>query len=100
VITPFYYGCEADDRMNATGFDRQLLPGDQTLKAMFSSDVGHWDVTDMSSVLAEAYELVENGLIGEEDFRDFVFSNPAELFTQMNPEFFAGTAVEDAVKAT
>lgn len=99
VITPFYYGCEADDRMNATAFDRRLLPGDQTLKAMFSSDVGHWDVTDMSSVLAEAYELVENGLIGEDDFRDFVFTNPAELFTQMNPDFFAGTAVEGAVQA-
>jgi hypothetical protein len=53
----------------------------------------------MSSVLAEAYELVENGLIGEEDFRDFVFTNPVELFTQMNPDFFSGTAVEDAVKA-
>ena len=26
----------------------------------------------MTEVTAEAYELVEHGLIGEEDFRDFV----------------------------
>jgi hypothetical protein len=28
-----------------------------------------------------------------------VFTNPVELFTQMNPDFFAGTAVEDGVQA-
>jgi hypothetical protein len=51
----------------------------------------------MSEVLEEAYELVEHGLISEANFRDFVFVNPASLHTGMNPEFFQGTVVEDAV---
>jgi hypothetical protein len=45
----------------------------------------------------EAYELVEKGHISEEHFRAFVFDNPVRLWTNMNPDFFAGTGVESAV---
>jgi hypothetical protein len=48
-------------------------------------------------VLAEAYELVEHGLITEENFREFVFTNAASLHTALNSEFFTGTVVQDAV---
>lgn len=97
LVPNFYYGCEADDRMNVTAFDTRVLPGGRKLNAMFSSDFGHWDVTDMAGVLAEAHELVDEGLLSDEDFGDFVFRNPARLFTDMDPEFFVGTAVEDDV---
>ncbi len=90
----FYFGCEADDPANAWAFQ-----GGPPLKAMFGSDLGHWDVPDMSQVLEEAFELVEGGLISEEDFRDFVFANPVSLHGDMNPDFFRGTAVEDAAAA-
>lgn len=90
----FYFGCEADDPMTAWAFDRH---GHHRLRPIFSSDVGHFDVVDMSAVLEEAWELVEHGLIDEEAFREFVFVNPVRLHTAMNPEFFAGTAVEGAV---
>jgi predicted TIM-barrel fold metal-dependent hydrolase len=97
LVPNFYYGCEADDRMNAVGFDTRLLPGGRRLNAIFSSDFGHWDVTDMGDILHEAYELVEEGILSPEDFRRFVFDNPVELFTGMNPDFFEGTAVAAAV---
>ena len=97
LVPNFYYGCEADDRMNVTAFDTRVLPGGRKLNAMFSSDFGHWDVTDMAGVLVEAHELVEDGLLSDEDFADFVFHNPARLFASMDPEFFAETAVEDEV---
>ena len=97
LVPNFYYGCEADDRMNVTAFDTRVLPGGRKLNAMFSSDFGHWDVTDMAGVLVEAHELVEDGLLSDEDFADFVFHNPARLFAGMDPEFFIGTAVEDEV---
>jgi hypothetical protein len=51
----------------------------------------------MRDVVKEAYELVEHGLLTEADFRDFMFANPARLWTTMNPNFFKGTRVEDAV---
>jgi predicted TIM-barrel fold metal-dependent hydrolase len=89
-----YFGCEADDVMTAWAFDPH---GNHRLKPIFSSDVGHFDVVDMTEVLAEAYELVEDGLLCEDDFRDFVFTNAATLHTSMNPDFFKGTVVEDAV---
>ena len=33
------------------------------LNALFSSDIGHFDVPDMTEVVPEAYELVEHGLL-------------------------------------
>jgi predicted TIM-barrel fold metal-dependent hydrolase len=95
--TRFYYGCEADDPMNALAFASDLNPGGSTLPAIFSSDIGHWDVRDMRGVVPEAFELVEHGQIDEQQFRDFVFKNPAELWTSMNPNFFGGTSVEGVV---
>ena len=47
---------------------------------MFSSDIGHWDVPDMAGILVEAWELVEDGLIDEADFREFVFANPVRFY--------------------
>ena len=90
----FFFGCEADDPSNAWAFKG---PEHLRVQAMFGSDIGHWDVSDMTGVLEEAYELVEHEHIGEEDFMQFVFTNPARLHAGMNPEFFKGTVVEDAV---
>ena len=50
----------------------------------------------MRDAAVEAYELVEKGLISEEDFRNFVFVNPVKHKTDVNPDFFKGTVVEDA----
>ena len=93
-VERFYFGCEADDALVATAFDTRLLPLGARLNAMFSSDIGHWDVPDMSDVLGEAYELVERGVLGEADFRDFVFGHPVRFYTSANPHFFRGTRVE------
>ncbi|MSO65816.1 MAG: amidohydrolase [Alphaproteobacteria bacterium] len=95
-IPNFYYGCEADDRMVAVAFNSKLNHFGVKLKAVFSSDAGHWDVTNINAVLAEAYGLVEDGLISEGDFRSFTFANIVEQHGQMNPNFFKGTAVEGA----
>ena len=92
----FHFGCEADDPLNASAFSTRLPMGAR-LKAIFSSDIGHWDVPDMSKVLVEAYELVDDGHFSEQDFRDFAFTNPVSLWRDSNPEFFRGTAVESAV---
>jgi hypothetical protein len=67
------------------------------INAIYGSDIGHFDVPDMSEVTAEAYEPVEHGAMTEDDFRDFVFCNPVKLWTALNPDFFKGTAVEGAV---
>jgi predicted TIM-barrel fold metal-dependent hydrolase len=92
------FGCEADDAMNALAFDRSRLPHLIRLNAMFASDIGHWDVPDVREVLPEAWELVENGYLTEEDFVDFACGNVVRLLTDMNPRFFEGTAVADAVR--
>lgn len=93
LVPNFFYGCEADDRMNGAAFDTRVLPGGRKLNAIFSSDFGHWDVPEMTSVLADAWELVEDGIITETDFRAFVYDNPLRLFTDMNPDFFADTTI-------
>ena len=65
---------------------------------LFGSDIGHFDVPDMTEVLVEAYEGVEDGIITEDDFRDFVFGNPVRFWAGMNPNFFKGTAIESQVQ--
>ncbi|MGE0384243.1 MAG: amidohydrolase family protein [Gammaproteobacteria bacterium] len=94
----FYFGCEADDPMNALAFKPEMLPFRLRMNAMFASDIGHWDVPDLRGVLPEAWELVEDGHIGTGDFRDFTFGNVARMLTAVNPKFFDGTAVADAVR--
>jgi hypothetical protein len=89
---PFYFGCEADDRMNAVAFSK-VNPFGARINAIFSSDVGHFDVPDMRMVLPEAHELVEDGLITADDFRDFTFANAVRLWGTQNPDFFKGTVV-------
>lgn len=98
-VPNFHFGCEADDRMNGTAFNTKANHFGARLKAVFSSDISHWDVQDMQSVVAEAYGLVERGILTEEDFDDLTFRNPISLHASQNPDFFKGTAVEDAVAA-
>jgi hypothetical protein len=89
---PYYFGCEADDRMNATAFGKGN-PFGSKLNAIYSSDIGHFDVIDFRDPLPEAFELVEEGHITEDDFRSFVFKNPVMLWGKQNPRFFEGTVV-------
>ncbi len=88
-----FFGCEADDRTLAFAFS-PANPGGVHTRPVFSSDIAHWDVTDMSTVVAESWGLVEKSLITEENYRSLVFDNPVALF---GSEFFAGSVVERAV---
>ncbi len=94
----FYFGCEADDRLNAIAFDTKINHFGARLNAILGSDIGHWDVPDMTKVLVEAHELVDDGFIDAHDFRDFSYANVVRMHTGMNPDFFKGTVVEDAVE--
>jgi len=40
-VPNFYFGCEADDPINAWAFNTKVNPFDAKLKAIFSSDIGH-----------------------------------------------------------
>ena len=86
---PFYFGCEADDRTNAWAFG-QGNPFGSKLNAIYSSDIGHFDVIDMRDPLPEAYELVEDGLISGDNFRDFTFANAVHLWGTQNPSSSRG----------
>jgi predicted TIM-barrel fold metal-dependent hydrolase len=93
-VRNLYFGCEADDPLNAWAFKMRGNPFGAKLNTLFGSDIGHFDVPDMTHVLPEAYELVDDGLITGDDFREFVFANPVRFWGETNPEFFRGTAVE------
>ena len=93
-----YFGCEADDSVNAWAFDTRVNPYGLALNAIFGSDIGHWDVPDIGDVVAESHELVEHGLISAANYRAFVFGNIVDLWGGANAEFFAGTAIADAAR--
>ena len=82
----------------AEAFNTKVNPFGARLNALRGSDSGHWDVPDLTQVLAETWSLVERGTLSERDFRDLVFTNPARFYAENNPAFFTGAAVEDKVR--
>jgi hypothetical protein len=98
-ITSFCFGCEGDDHLNTLAWRAMGTPFDAKLKAIYGSDIGHWDVPDMRECAEEACELVAHGLLHRDQLREFLFTNAVEFWTANNRDFFAGTAVEDAVGA-
>jgi predicted TIM-barrel fold metal-dependent hydrolase len=98
LFAGFAFGCEADDPLVATAFDPRLGAPDGTLRAVFSSDIGHWDVPDIDELLVEVYEPVEEGWLSPDQFRGFVFEHAVRFHTEANPRFFDGTAIEADVR--
>jgi len=96
-VDRFYFGCEADDPLTSMAFNTRINPFGAELSVMMGSDIAHWDVPDMSDVVAEAWEMVDHGWIDREAFKKFTFANPVRFYTGTNPGFFKGTAVESAV---
>jgi hypothetical protein len=47
------------------------------LNAIFSSDIGHFDVPEMTDVVPETHEMVEDGLAPAIDFRVSTFASGA-----------------------
>jgi hypothetical protein len=92
-VPNFYFGCEADDRLVAWAFAEHVNPGHARLRPIFGSDISHWDVPDMTMPVREAHELVEEGVIDEQAFRELTYENPLRLHAGMNPAFFDGTCV-------
>lgn len=92
--TNFYWGCEADDPLVGLAFDPRITPLGASVPAFFASDLGHWDVPSFYDPLEEAYELVEHGILDEDQFRQFVFTNPVRFYGSLDPDFFAGTTIE------
>ena len=95
-VPHFYFGCEGDDPGVSWAFHARTNPEGARLRAMFGSDISHWDVPDMTEPMAEAYEQVEDGRLSRDDFRDFTFANAVRLYTKTNPQFFDGTPCEAA----
>jgi len=96
-VPRFYFGCEADDPLVAWAFAEKVNPLGARFRPIFGSDISHWDVPDMTEPVAEAHELVERGVLGDGEFRELMFLNPVRLHAGMNPGFFDGTVVAEAV---
>ena len=94
ISTQCFFGCEADDPLASLGYDLRRIPGEAPIRPIFSSDIGHWDVAHMHEVMPEAFEHIEHGLMTGEQFRGFVCDNAVRMYTEANPDFFAGTCVE------
>ncbi|VTU38956.1 putative metal-dependent hydrolase of the TIM-barrel fold protein [Variovorax sp. PBS-H4] len=92
-VSNFYFGSEADDRTVAAAFNDRVNPLGTKINAIWSSDVGHWDVPEFTEPLAESWDLVEQGVISAADFKALVFDNPHRFYTEANPRFFEGTEV-------
>jgi predicted TIM-barrel fold metal-dependent hydrolase len=92
-VRSFFFGCEADDPMTIGAFRNPAVPLEARLNAMFSSDIGHWDVPDVTAVLEEVWEPLERGWLTAEDARALVFTNAARFYLESNPGFFRGTVL-------
>jgi len=94
----YFFGCESDDPLNVLATRCRTLLDGAEMKAMFASDIGHWDVTDMKTVLPDAWNLVEESLLDPDEFSAFVFGNVVDFYGRVNPELFVDTIVEDQAR--
>jgi len=99
-VPNFYFGCEADDPMTIGSFTNPAVPLGARLNTMFSSDIGHWDVPDVTAVLEEVWESLQHRWLTDTQVRDLVFANAVRFYVESNPDFFKGTAIESEVAAT
>lgn len=97
-VPNFYFGTEADDATVAFAFNGKANSLGTKVNAFWATDSGHWDVPDLSETLAVTWGHVESGALTESEFRELVFENPYRFYTDANPDFFAGTAVEAALQ--
>jgi len=58
------------------------------LRAMFASDLRHWDVPNACAVLPEAWDFVERGHVTADDFKACTHDNALALW---GDEMFANT---------
>ncbi|MDR2613804.1 MAG: amidohydrolase family protein [Candidatus Accumulibacter sp.] len=98
-VPNFYFGTEADDRTLGLAFNAKAAPLNTQVNMFWSSDLGHWDVPEINTILADTFQLVEEGIITAENFKQLVFKGPYEFYTANNPDFFKGTAVEPLLPA-
>lgn len=96
-IPNFFIGTEADDPVVAHALNDKVNPLGARINAFWASDAGHWDVPNYADALSDTWRLVERGTLTVQDFRDLVSTNPYNLYTEANPDFFKGTAVERAL---
>jgi len=96
-VPDFYFGCEPDDPTVTYAFAK-ANPFGAKLGTVLSSDISHFVVVDMSEVLEEGWELVEEKGMSEEDFQAFTFGNAVKLWGSLNPKFFKRTVVESQVR--
>lgn len=89
----FFFGCEPDDRMAHLGF-QGANPFGAKLRAIFTTDFGHWDAAAAAELLPSNHRLLESGLLSSEDFRAFMADNVINLYGSLNPMFWKGTAIE------
>jgi len=78
-VERFYFSCEADDSLNYTAFNAKANKMGARLKAMFSSDLGHWDVKDWGGKLVCARHA-KRGCIEETLSLDQLFERCAPYF--------------------
>ena len=93
----FYFGCESDDVTVHRALDGPGNPMGTRLRPVFSSDIGHWDVPHLDAPLPNSYKLLSRGRLSKDDYRAFVFEEVVRLHTRLNPDFFVGTVIEEAV---
>ena len=89
-----FFGCESDDVSVYRATDVKGNALHARLRPLFSSDAGHFDLPDMRTAVPTSHQLVARGLLDDQEYAEFVFENAVRLYGGMNPEFFAGTAVE------
>lgn len=93
LFANLHFGCEADDATVCFAYQPCNVFG-LRLRAMFSSDFGHWDATRGDQLLPKSYELVDKGLLSAADFQSFVADNAIRLHGTVNSTFWSGTSVD------
>lgn len=94
----FYFGCEADDVYAVLAFDTKISQRSPQLNALFSSDIGHWDVPNAQDVVPGVSSLHADGLLDDDAYAALTHVNVIRAHGGMRDDFFDGTRVSQLAR--
>ena len=92
-VPNFFFGAESFDVTVVHAFNKAVNPCGASLNAIWATDSGHFDSPDIAASLSKTWQLLERGLITQDDFSALVYENQVALYEGANAHFFDNTSV-------
>jgi hypothetical protein len=98
-LESFYFGLDSAELGAAAAINDNRGPVSARINAICASGNRRERGSASLHGLADGWRLVQEGSIGEDDLRAYLFDNPYRFYGEASATFFKGTAIEEMLAA-